>query len=194
MKFVSILAVTAVSLLSVGSAFAQGARSDANFTPPNPNRPIPGVQGGGSCPTPPVIGSLPFTQAGNTCGGTNTINAYACPSLPTPYPGPEDVYAITIGASQTLNISADLAGSTGDLAIFVLGTCGDGNSCFITSQDAIGPGTGPELVDPITGRPAGTIYVYLDSYYGAGNPANCGSYTLNVTGTLPVELESFQIN
>lgn len=195
MKFTSVLAVTAVGLLGFGSAFAQGARSDAGFTPPDPNRPVPGVEGGGSCPNPPLVGSLPFTQAGNTCGGTNTVNTYSgCPALAFPYPGPEDVYAITYGASQNLTITADLAGSTGDLAIFVLATCGSGDSCFTNSQDAIGPGVGPEEVPPISGRPAGTFYVYIDSYYGVGNPAGCGSYTLNVTGTLPVELESFQIN
>lgn len=194
MKFNSILAATAVGLLGFGSAFAQ-SRSDSGFTPPDPSRPIPGVEGGGSCPTPPVVGALPFSQAGTTCGGTNTVNAYGgCPALNFPYPGPEDVYAITYGASQSLDIAADLAGSTGDLAIFVLATCGSGDSCFTNSQDAIGPGTGPEVVPTITGRPAGTIYVYLDSYYAASNPAGCGSYTLSVTGTLPVELESFQID
>jgi len=195
MKFASVLAVTAVGLLGFGSAFAQGARSDGSFTPPNPSRPVPGVEGGGSCPNPPLIGSLPFNQAGNTCGGANTVNSYGgCPNLAFPYPGPEDVYAITYGASQSLDITADLAGSTGDLAIFVLATCGSGDSCFTTSQDAIGPGIGPEVVPTISGRPAGTFYVYIDSYYAASNPAGCGSYTLNVAGTLPVELESFQID
>jgi hypothetical protein len=194
MKFTSLFAVTTVGLLAFGSAFAQGARSDAGFVRPDPGRVVPGVEGGGSCPTPPPVTSLPFTDAGTTCGGTNTVNNYGgCPNLAFPYPGPEDVFAITFGASQSLDITADLAGSTGDLAIFVLGTCGSGDSCFTTSQDAIGPGTGPEIVPTITGRAAGTAYIYMDSYYAASNPAGCGTYTLNVAGTLPVELESFQI-
>jgi hypothetical protein len=195
MKYASLLATTAVGLLAFGSAFAQGSRSDAGYVPPDPGRTIPAPQGGGSCPTPPAVTALPFSDAGTTCGGTNTVNSYGgCPALAFPYPGPEDVFAITFGASQSLDITADLTGSTGDLAIFVLATCGSGDSCFANAGDLIGPGAGPEVVPTITGRPAGTAFIYMDSYYAASNPAGCGTYTLSVTGTLPVELESFQIH
>ena len=142
-----------------------------------------------------TIGALPFTQAGNTCGGANNINAYpACANLASPYPGPDDVWAITVGAGNSIDVTADLTGSTGDLALFFLSTCGDGNSCLSTSQDAIGPGVGPEIIPTITGLTAGnTYYIYVDSYYASG-AASCGSYTLNVAGTLPVSLESYRID
>jgi hypothetical protein len=200
MRLASFAAVLAVSLAGASVALAQSSRSDPNFVPPDPDRIVPGPQGGGSCPTPPLISSLPFSSPGDTCGGTNTITNYGGPcddpkgGLPFPYPGPEDVFAITVGASQSLNISASLTGSAGDLALFLLGTCGSGPTCIAHSQDAIGPGAGPETIPPFSGQPAGTYYIYIDSYYAVGSAGACGTYTLNVSGTLPVELESFQIN
>ena len=74
--------------------------------------------------------------------------------------------------------------------LFIISTCGDGNSCVVNSQDAIGPGVGPEIIDP-AGYASGTYYVYVDSYYNAGSSGSCGTYTLDVTGTIPVELVGF---
>jgi len=186
-----------VLALSTCSAVAMAAnRSDTTFVRPNPGVNAPA--GGGSCASPVNITSLPFSQAGNSCGGTNNITEYdnpACAGLAFPYPGPEDVWAITVGAGNALTISADLTGSTGDLALFFLTACGSGTSCYAHSQDAIGPGAGPEAIDPadIAALTAGTYYVYVDSYYGTGS-ASCGTYTLSVTGTLPVSLESYSID
>lgn len=188
----------AVLLLSTCSvaAFAATNRSDSTFVRPNPGLEAP--MGGGSCASPVTIASLPFSQAGNTCGGTNNITTYGGPcatALPFPYPGPEDVWAITVNSGNALDISASLTGSTGDLALFFLTSCGDGSSCIGNSQDAVGPGQGPEQLDPVdtSNLAPGTYYVYVDSYYSSGS-ASCGTYTLNVTGTLPVSLESFQID
>lgn len=191
-----VIAAAAALVFSTCSVAAFAAnRSDPEFVRPNPGINVPA--GGGSCATPVSISSLPFSQAGNTCGGTNNISDYSGPvcsgDLPFPYPGPEDIWAITVGTGNSLNISANLGGSTGDLVVFVLSACGDGASCFAHSQDAIGPGAGPETVPTISGLTPGTYYIYIDSYYGSGS-ASCGTYTLAVTGTLPVSLESFRID
>lgn len=184
----------ALSLLSVTASAA--TRSAPEFTP-NPNRVAPVPLGGGACPNPPAVTSLPFSDSGTTCGSTNTITNYsaaACSNLASPYPGEDEAYAITVGASQSLDITADLAGGAGDLALFLIGTCGNGASCLDTSQDAIGPGTGPEVIPTVTGLAAGTYYVYVDSYYDAGTAGSCGTYTLNIAGTLPVSLQSYSID
>lgn len=198
MKLTTSLLAGAV-LLACSATASAANRSDPGYVQPNPSGNVPA--GGGSCATPVTIGSLPFSQAGNSCGGANNISNYGGPcgtDLPFPYPGPEDVWAITVGAGNSITVSADLTGSAGDLALFFLSTCGDGNSCLFHSQDAIGPGAGPEDMNsaaPLTGLTAGnTYYIYVDSYYSVGNGASCGTYTLNVTGTLPVSLESFSID
>lgn len=147
-----------------------------------------------TCAAPPfLVTALPYTDAGTTCGATNDITNYSCISLPFPYPGPDVIYSFSMGAGNSVAFSASLTGSTGDLALFVISTCGDGNSCIVTSQDAIGAGTGPETI-AAQNYPTGTRYLYVDSYYGAPNPASCGTYTLNVTGTLPVELLNFSVD
>ena len=193
----ALAAVAAVAFASLSFTAIAANRTDPGYVRPNPSGVVPA--GGGTCATPVSIASLPFSQAGNSCGGTNNINDYDSPAclanLAFPYPGPEDVWAITVGAGNALNISASLTGSTGDLALFLVGTCGSGTSCITTSNDAIGPGAGPEQIPPAdtTGLAAGTYYVYVDSYYGTGS-ASCGTYTLAVTGTLPVSLEAFSID
>ena len=85
-----------------------------------------------------------------------------------------------------------LTGSTGDLALFLLDTCGVDTSCVANSSDVIGPGAGPEVI-AAAARTAGDYYLYVDSYYAIGVGASCGTYTLTVTGTLPVELDGFTI-
>lgn len=188
------------SALLLGFAVSASAanRSDPDFIPTNTG---PAPLGGGSCATPVTIGSLPFSQAGNTCGSANNITNYGGPcaaALGFPYPGPEDVWAITVGTGNAITVSADLTGSSGDLVLYLLSTCGDGNSCLFNSQDAIGPGAGPEDMNggaALTGLTAGnTYYIYVDSYYAVGAGGDCGTYTLNVGGTLPVSLESYSID
>lgn len=192
----ALAAFAAVAFASCSFSALAANRSDPGFTPQNAGGVVPA--GGGSCATPVNITSLPFSQAGNTCGGTNNISNYGgdcAVNLPFPYPGPEDVWAITVGAGNALNIEAGNIGA-GDLALFFLGTCGTGASCIANSQDAVGGGSAPEVIDPtfIANQPAGTYFIYVDSYYAGSAAPACGSYTLNVTGTLPVSLEAFSID
>lgn len=188
---------TVLALALTAGPLAAANRSDAGFVFQGSPIPDPQIEGGADACPGAAIASLPFTDPGTTCDNTNTITNYdsvACElNLDFPYPGPNAIYQITLAAGNSVAFSADLTGSTGDLALFLLGTCGTGSSCIDTSEDAIGPGAGPEEITAAT-YPAGTYFLYIDSYYGAGNPANCGTYTLNVTGTVPVELMSFSID
>jgi hypothetical protein len=180
--------------VAAGNAFSQN-RTDPGFVRPNPDRIVPGPEGGGSsCPPGVIIGALPFSDSGTSCGGTNSITTYsgaACTAVTSPYPGPETIYQMTLAAGNNVTISADLAGSPGDLALFLVGTCGNGATCVGHSQDAVGPGAGPEVI-PATSYAPGTYFLYVDSYYANGS-ASCGTFALSVTGSLPVELESFEV-
>lgn len=172
-------------------AAADGSRSDQAFRDAHGHVLVPTA--GGSCGVPASIAALPFSDSGTTCGAANIITSYGgiCGTdLPFPYPGPEHVWQFSTGAGSSVAISADLTGSTGDLAIFVIATtCGTAANCMAHSQDAIGPGAGPELIGA-QNYPAGTYFIHLDSYYGSGS-ASCGTYALSVTGTLPVEVTGF---
>jgi hypothetical protein len=173
-------------------------RSDRDFVRQNVG-PVPPA--GGQCSTPPPVvpGPLPFNDTGNTCtpGSPNAVNTYGgiCgTNLPFPYPGPEHIYQLNLGTGNNVAYSLSLTGSTGDLALFLVGSaCGTGTNCVAHSQDAIGPGVGPEVIAAAPQAP-GSYFLYIDSYYAIGNPASCGSYTLTATGTLPVELLQFDVN
>ncbi|HLA79323.1 MAG TPA: PPC domain-containing protein [Vicinamibacteria bacterium] len=191
--------VAALLVLGLGGmSWAQTARSTPGYVGPRSGEaPLPDA-GGDTCATPPTVvtGPLPYTDSGTSCGAANDFtNAgpSACrTSLPFNYPGPDVIYRVNLGAGNSVGYSMSLTGSTGDLALFLLDTCGVDTSCVANSQDAIGPGAGPELI-AAAARPAGDYYLYVDSYYPIGNGASCGTYTLTVTGTLPVELQGFTI-
>ncbi len=121
--------------------------------------------------------------------------AFTCATgLPFPYPGPELIYQLNLGATNNPAFSADLTGSTGDLALFLVGSaCGTGTNCVAHSQDAIGPGTGPETIAAAS-YAAGTYFLYIDSYYASPAPAACGTYSLTITPPLPAELIQFDVN
>lgn len=158
---------------------------------------------GGQCTGagPTVVPPTGLTNdTGNTCtpGTPNAITNYGgvCgTNLPFPYPGPEHIYQLTLGTGNNPSFSASLTGSTGDLALFLVGsaTCGDGVNCVAASQDAIGPGAGPEAI-AAANYPNGNYFLYVDSYYGSPTPAACGSYSLTITTPLPAELIQFDIS
>lgn len=143
-----------------------------------------GLDGGDTCAEAVPITALPFNDTGDTTANTNTLTNYtgSC-TLPFPYGGEDQIYAITVGPGNLMDFSMDLAGSAGDLALFIVSNCGDGTSCVVNSQDAIGPGAGPEVISGVT-LPDGTHYLYIDSYYAADTPGSAGTFSLSITGTL----------
>ena len=143
-----------------------------------------GLDGGDTCADAVPITALPFNDTGDTTPNTNTLTNFSgtC-TLPFPYGGEDQIYEITVGPGNNMNFSMDLTGSTGDLALFIVSNCGDGTSCVVNSQDAIGPGAGPEVINGVV-LPSGTYYLYIDSYYAAGSPGSSGTFTLDITGSL----------
>jgi hypothetical protein len=144
-----------------------------------------GLDGGDTCATAVPITSLPFNDTGDTTPNTNTLTNYtgACTLPINHYGGEDQIYEITVGPGNLMNFSMDLTGSLGDLALFIISNCNDGTSCVINSQDAIGPGAGPEVINNVT-LPPGTHYLYIDSYYNAGTPGSAGTFSLLIDGTL----------
>jgi hypothetical protein len=143
-----------------------------------------GLDGGDTCAQAVPITSLPYNDTGDTTPFNNDLTFYSgtC-TLPFSYAGEDEIYEITVGPGNLMNFSMDLTGSAGDLALFIISNCGDGTSCVINSQDAIGPGVGPEVINNVV-LPAGTHYLYVDSYYDANTPGSAGTFSLSITGTL----------
>jgi hypothetical protein len=168
--------------------------------------------GGENCATATVIASLPFGDSDDTTGHVSDVDAL--PALCSDYTqvsGPDLVYSFTVSAGNSVAFQVTPTNATYDPAIYVLGACGDGNSCVIGADACVRSGFTPqpagcldgdadEDLPPLAYAP-GTHAVYVDSFYAAG--ASCGSqgsvqcgtgpYTLSVTGTLPVDLHRFEI-
>jgi hypothetical protein len=191
MRIARLVLVTAA--LTASAASAATTRTDPGFVYQGLNGPVAPLGGGTACPG-DAIAALPFSDPGTTCDNTNTLTNYTgtC-TLPFPYGGENAIYQITLAAGNNVTFSADLTGSAGDLALFLITTCGNGATCFDNSEDLIGAGVGPEVIAAASYTP-GTYCLYVDSYYAAGNPGSCGTYTLSVTGSLPVELVEFSID
>ena len=158
-----VMIVAAIVLVAGAGVLSAENRTDPGYQPPGLQGPATEA-GTDDCPGAPIPGPLPFNDSGDTCTATNTVTTYGgtC-TLPYPYGGEDMVYELTVGTGNSVGFSMDLTDSLGDLVLFIISTCGDGNSCVVNSQDAIGPGVGPEIIDP-AGYASGTYYVYVDSY------------------------------
>ncbi len=140
--------------------------------------------GGNTCASATTVNAATFTDTGNTTGSVNDISNYFNTDLPFPYPGPDQFYKITIGVGGgTIASSMPLTGSTLDGATFLMNACPPTSAAnsLGNSQDAIGPGAGPENMAAVT-VPAGTYFIAVDSYYGSGS-ASAGPYSITITTT-----------
>ncbi len=141
------------------------------------------AQAGGSCAT--AITLTP--QEGlvvDTTGGTGWINSYG----PLASPSNDVIYTFTSGAeAPTGSITA--TASTYPFAIYVLNTCAAGaGQTPILSTATIGTPIPLNTLAPNT-----QYWVAITGTAAGGAGAN-GSVTLTVLPTLPVTLQSFQID
>lgn len=120
--------------------------------------------------------SLPGTTVGYT---DNFSNPGGASILPPGYGGPDVWFTFNVPSSFTLNAGLNIAGSTGDLVLFLLSAGGTNGDVIAHSSDYIGAGNGAEN---ISGHAlgAGTYYLVVDSFYDSG-PESAGSYTLNIS-------------
>lgn len=192
-------------------------KADAKAGRRTPGRPVAVPQpldpdtGGENCATATAITSLPFNDSDDTTGNVSDVNALG--KQCTDYAivaGPDLVYTFTVGAANAVTFRVNPTNATYDPAIYVLGACGDGNTCVIgadaclrsgvAQQPSCLDGDADEDIPPIPYAP-GTHALYVDSFYGAGVTCpgqggvlcGAGPYTLTVSGTLPVHLERFEI-
>lgn len=185
------LTLSAVAALLVFGTTCQTA--SASFKTDNPGTFVPVVVEGGvdGTITASDVNGAPIV--GDTTGGTNSV-----PSIPavchpgenwTTAAGAERVYQFTAGSGANLTFvltSTDTANY--DPFLYILGTLGTSATCVIGSDDM--PTAYAPSVTYSSFTAGQNYYVYADSFYSA----DAGSFTLAVTGTLPVTLQEFSID
>lgn len=120
--------------------------------------------------------------SGDTCTASNTLPTYGG----TPSPQSEIIYSFV---AQGANASISLAhtGAPFGATMFVMPS-----PCSLaTDPIALGDFTTPMAVNGLTD--GATYYVIITADPGGPNAA-CGPFTATVTGTLPVELQSFSVD
>ena len=139
---------------------------------------------GGSCAE-----AIPLTPNNalvvDTTGGTNWIANYG----PLGSPSNDIVYTFTTGAAAATG-SITATASNYAFAVYVLGSCTAGAGP--TPIGATGTLNAPIQLAPIT-APTTQYWVAVNGTAAGGAGAN-GTVTLNVQPTLPVTLESFEID
>jgi hypothetical protein len=147
---------------------------------------------GGTCATPNNFTATPFNDTGTTVGGTNTVATIpaGCSDY-TAVAGPDLVYSFTVGTGSNLTFTLSTSTATYDPSIYLLSTCGNGTTCVIGADAGLQGATETFNTAALT---AGTTYFfYVDSFYATTSALSSGAYTLDITGTLPVELSKFEI-
>jgi hypothetical protein len=168
--------------------------------------------GGEGCATATAITVLPFADSDDTTGHASDVNLLpdGCSTYQI-VDGPDLVYSFTVTAGNSVAFTVTPTNATYDPAIYVLGTCSDATTCVVGADACVRSGVAsqpPGCVDgtadedlPPQAYAVGTHAVFVDSFYAAG--ASCsgqggvqcgaGPYTLTVTGSLPVQLQRFEV-
>jgi len=158
------------------------------------------------CAAAPSIGSTPFVASCDTTGADSSIDAVplACNGNYTSQAGPDHVYQFTVGPGNSLSFLLSTTDPDYDPSIYVVSTCGAGNSCVLGAAadscfalNAAGNpcgATSDEGFGPFSFEPS-VYYFYVDSFYLPNNPngRDSGPYMLSVTGTIAAELVDFTV-
>jgi hypothetical protein len=188
LPLLTIVGLVAVLVLAMNVVEARGREAaPGQVFPPDPMK-----AGGPDCANPTVVGALPYSDTGNTCGAAAVVSNYQnATCLTVPYPGPELIYQIELFANNAIQVNLTPSALV-DMGVFMVADCTTPTSC-VDFHDAIGPGEVSQIPRNQSGPfTPGTYFLYVDSYYATGT-ASCGDYTLDVTGVIPVELINFSV-
>lgn len=135
-----------------------------------------------TCASPITINSN-STVDGDTCGAANVIPSFG--ALPSPHN--DVVYSfVAEGADATISMPA----SNFNYGAFLLDACDTDGNAFPTQAITNPPGGSFQVSGLVDGQ---TYYIVVSGSPAEGNPV-CGTFTLDVDGTLPVELQSFSVD
>jgi hypothetical protein len=199
---IALIAVCGVLTPAVADYYATKADYRQGRVTRGPALPKAGTD---DCTSPTSIPSTPFNDTGDSTGATDSVNGIplGCNGIYAQVAGGDHIYTFDVTAGNSLTFTLSTSSVTYDPSIYILSTCGDGNSCQIGSDNCFST----QFVQPagcqgddsteVINAPeltAGTYFFYVDSFYPTDNPTSAtGPYTLDVTGSLPVELIEFDV-
>jgi len=147
-----------------------------------------------TCASPTTISSN-TPVSGNTCGGDQTFTDICGGATLT---GPSNVFTWTVSSatpsvSGSLTVTPTGATPTYDPAIAVASGANCAGALGNCTGSSDSPGQGAESITISSAAGSAGTYFLIVSSFSATAANQCGPYSLAV-GTLPVKLQSFNIN
>lgn len=139
---------------------------------------------------PLTVAGTPIT--GDSCGGSNEFSQICGGGLTAG--GASRTYQVQVGAGNSFTVTLTPTNASYDAAVFLVGpnACGATAPCAPGGDaDNAGPGAAESIV--LSGLAAGTYYIVVSSTNLSDPGGSCGPFSLNITGTLPVEVQSFSV-
>jgi len=131
---------------------------------------------GDNIAAPIIVGSLPFTETGNTCAYLDDYD------VTCPYPGstsPDVVYSYSPVSDVTVDVS--LCGSTYDTKVYIFENA-EGN-VVCCNDDACGPNGYQSEMRNVFLYAGNQYYFVVDGYGG-----DCGDYEIQITAAPPCDV------
>ena len=143
-----------------------------------------------------VVTEAPYSATGNTCTASQEFSQICSGGIGVL--GRSHVYQVEVGATNTFTITVTPSGGYDTtIALIGPGSCGPAAPCpggAANAVDNAGPDAA-EVIDLPDNIPAGTHYLVVTSTTGGSAAApDCGAYSVAISPTLPVELQSFSID
>jgi hypothetical protein len=142
-----------------------------------PAHPHTGViiqEGGETCASATVIGSLPFNATGYTCDNVDDYEEMNGGSCPYSSNSPDVVYSYAPSTNQTINIA--LCASLYDTKLFVYQDACASGTAIACNDDACGSDGYKSAIYGLSVSAGHTYYIVVDGYGGS-----CGDYAIAVT-------------
>lgn len=149
-----------------------------------------------TCASPIIISSNNSTGT-FAAPGVNSCDAGVddFPTFPggVPSPGPDVVHSfVADGANATITVepAADFAA-----AILLLSSCNNASANILGQGYTDDPTPGAPISMSVGGLTDGQTYYVVLTHHPFADPANrCGTYTGDINGQLPVELQEFSVD
>jgi hypothetical protein len=153
------------------------------------------LAGTDACPGTNIPGGTSFTDTGDNTGSNSTVTTINACSDYTDVKGADQIYRFVLPAlgSRIATCSINLTTTgTDDLTIYTLsqggggcpaGTANSVTNCVNGSDQVFGGGTETITDAEMDAMPAGTYYLFVDSFYLGSDPDGIGPYTMNFNCT-----------
>jgi hypothetical protein len=142
-----------------------------------------------TCGAPTALTAAGVSNVNGCTPSTNTVGLVCSFNN---NPSPDTIFSFTLGAGFTATTITltNVTGSPFQPQMILQQACGSTDECLVTGN-AASVGGGATLT--LTGQAAGAYFLIVDGT-STSSATDCGTFSLAVDGTLPVQLQKFSVD